>query len=192
MAEQDRQKWNAWYSKSDWEPTFEKALLLARALDLDLPPGDVLELACGLSGNALKLASAGRDVVCLDVSDVALDRLNDEARSRGVADRITCHHADLDSWQPDPDHTFSLVMSVMFWDATVFKNACQAVRPGGLLAWEAFSEGQLRYRPSMRAEFRLESGQPASLLTGDFEVLHEEDLDDGSRATRRLIARKVP
>src|SRR4051794_20376697 len=98
----DRLKWNEKYLKNRLlpaslaprlapQPLLEKALLLA-------PPGAVLELACGLGGNALWLAAGGREVCAADISDVALATLAEAAAARGLAALINCCQADLTVW----------------------------------------------------------------------------------------------
>ena len=54
----------------------------------DLTPGRALDLGCGEGADAVWLAERGWDVVAVDISDTALGRAREAARSRGVADRI--------------------------------------------------------------------------------------------------------
>ena len=88
----DRLRWNARYAAR--EATFTPHPLAVAALALPLPdlplpdlalpdralPGlPVLELASGPSGSALLAAELGHRVTAVDVSDVGLDQLADEA-----------------------------------------------------------------------------------------------------------------
>lgn len=107
---------------------------LADVLRAGVPDGPVLELASGRSGTALALAAHGRQVTAIDVSDVALLQLDSEAVRRGVADRLNLVQADLGCWEPG-ETRFALVLSRLFWDAAIFHRACEAVMPGGVLAW---------------------------------------------------------
>src|SRR6266567_4353204 len=79
----DRIKWNAKYG-AGFVPSFRPHPLAVRALALDLPDGPVADLACGPSGAALLAAEQGRRVTAVDVSEVALGLLGDEARQRGL------------------------------------------------------------------------------------------------------------
>src|ERR1700754_2216248 len=54
----------------------------------DLPPGRALDLGCGEGGDAVWLAERGWDVVAVDISETALGRAVEAAKSRGVAERI--------------------------------------------------------------------------------------------------------
>jgi hypothetical protein len=64
------------------------------------------------------------------------------------------------------------------------------VAPGGTLAWETFTLAERRHRPGFAEAFCLRAGEPASLLPAGFVVLSQVDRDDGTSATRRLIARR--
>ena len=71
----------------------------------------------------------------MDVSEVALGLLGDEARRRGLEHLITLVHADLSAWAPE-SRSHALVLGIGFWDAAVFRAAAAAVADDGLLAWE--------------------------------------------------------
>ncbi len=186
----DRLKWNDRYAhpKNLWTP--EPSGLSIKAIYEGIPDGPVLELACGVSGNALNLAQAGRDVLAVDISDVALEQLQAEAEKRHVASHLTCIQADLTVWRPPVSKAYALVIGVMYWEEAVFDYAFKAVANNGLIAWQGFSLDQLRYRPSQKAVWCFKTGEPAARLPDTFKVLYEEDIDEGHRAIRRMIARR--
>jgi SAM-dependent methyltransferase len=184
----DRLRWNARYSGA--AASFAPHPLAVRALALDLPPGPVLELACGPSGSALLAAEAGRTVTAVDVSEVGLGLLDAEARRRGLGRRLSLVQADLDTWHP-PDGGYALVLCTGYWDRAVFATGAAAVAPGGLLAWEAFTAAARQARPTLRAQWCLGPGEPGALLPAGFAVLSQEDIDGAGGARRRLLAREV-
>lgn len=187
----DRLRWNARYGAergAGFTASFEPHEVAVEALALALPPGPVLDLASGPSGSALLAAAAGRRVVAVDASDVALRLLAGEADRRGLAGLITLVHADLGVWQPEPAR-YSLVLCTGFWDRDLFPAAAAAVREGGLLGWEAFTVARLRERPPFPAAWCLLPGEPASLLPAGWQVLSQADIPG---AKRRLVARSHP
>lgn len=186
----DRLKWNDRFQNEDHVWGFEPSPLLQEILKIGIPDGPVLELACGISGNALALAESGREVLSVDISDIALDRLMSEARSRGLVDRITSVQADLPTWRSPEDQKFALVVCVMYWDPMVFDYAFEAVADGGVIAWQAFTKAALKFRPSMPSAICLKPDEPASRLPASFTVLEEQDIEYGERAVRRMIAKK--
>ena len=185
----DRLKWNARY-EGGFGRSFAPHPLAVRALSLELPDGPVLDLACGTSGSALLAAEAGRRVTAVDISEVALGLLGEEARRRGLGRLLTLVRADLAAWRPQPV-SYSLVLCTGYWDSAVFAAAADAVAAGGLLGWEAFTAEARRARPGLCPGWCLDPGEPASLLPARFTVLAQQDLPDGECSTkRRLLARR--
>jgi SAM-dependent methyltransferase len=184
----DRTRWNARYA-GGFVPSFRPHPLAERvfgSLELDLPDGSVADLACGPSGTALLAAAQGRRVTAVDVSEVALGLLGDEARRRGLGGLITLVHADLSAWAPEP-RSYALVLCTGFWEPSVFAAAASAVADGGVLAWEAFTTEARRERPGLPAQWCLAPGEPASLLPPDFTIIDQAEVP-GMR--RRMLARR--
>lgn len=182
----DRIRWNAKYA-AGFVPSFRPHPLAARALALDLPGGPVADLACGPSGAALLAAAQGRLVTAVDVSEVALGLLGEEARRRGLGHLITLVHADLSAWAPEP-RSHALVLGTGFWMSGVFVAAAAAVADGGLLAWEALTAGARRTRPGLPPGWCLAPDEPASLLPPGFSVLDQSEVPGRDR--RRILARR--
>jgi hypothetical protein len=185
----DRLRWNARYAGVR-TPSFSPHPLAARALAMDLPGGPVADLACGPSGGALLAAASGRPVTAVDVSDVALTMLGDEAGRRRLGHLITLVQADLSAWHAEP-RSYALVLCTGFWDRAIFSAAAVAVTDGGLLAWEAFTTDARRWRPSLPRQWCLAPGEPASLLPAGFTVIDQHDLPGREPgAIRQLLARR--
>jgi SAM-dependent methyltransferase len=188
-AHPDRLRWNARYER-DFAASFVAHPLARRALSMPLPDGPVADLACGPSGSALLAAASGRHVTAVDVSEVALRLLGEQARRRGLGDLITLVHADLRAWRPAPSG-YALVLCTGYWDRAVFAAATAAVAAGGLLAWQAYTTEARQARPSLPAEWCLAPGEPACLLPTGFELIDARDLPDTVRGARRsLLARR--
>jgi len=184
-----RLRWNARYA-AGFAPSFVPHPVAVRALGLDQPDGPVADLACGPSGTALLAAARGRRVTAVDVSETALGMLGDEARRRGLAHLITLVHADLGAWHPRPG-SYALVLCTGFWSSGVFAAAADAVAPGGLLGWEAFTAEARRARPGLSPDWCLGPAEPASLLPAGFAVLDQQDRPDRQGGTRRrMLARR--
>jgi SAM-dependent methyltransferase len=102
-----------------------------------LPPGTALDAGCGEGADALWLAERGWRVTAVDFSTVALDRGAAHARERGLDDRITWVHADLDAWTPG-EGRFDLVTAHYLHSrgadrTALFGRLAAAVAPGGIL-----------------------------------------------------------
>jgi SAM-dependent methyltransferase len=184
----DRLKWNARYAGRP--PSFDPHPLAVLALSMPLPPGPVLELACGPSGSALLAAGTGRPVTAVDAADLALRLLAGEAARRGSGGQITLVQADLRDWRPAPA-SFALVLCTGYWDRALFGAAAAAVTAGGLLAWEALTASARLGRPGLDPAWCLGPGEPASLLPAGFTQLSgPAPAQAGNGARRRLLARR--
>ena len=185
----DRLRWNARYA-GGFVPSFSPHPLAVRALAMDLPDGPVADLACGASGTALLAAARGRRVTAVDISELALGMLGDEARRRGLESLVTLIHADL-AVRPLRPRSHALVLGTGFWARDVFIAAAGAVMAGGLLGWEAFTAEARRTRPDLSPDWCLAPGEPASLLPAGFTVLDQHDRPDRHGPMRRqLLARR--
>ncbi len=184
----DLLKWNRKYAGQ--RSSFLPHPMVHRLPLSDLPSGGILELAGGPSGSALALAEqTGRSICVTDISDMGLKQLHEEAEVRNLARLIQCLQVDLSVWSPVAQQ-FALVFGLRYWDSDLFVRACEAVLPGGYIAWETFSLAEQTYRPRFRTEWCLLDGEPASLLPEGFVIVSEEELDNGEAATRRLIAQR--
>ncbi|WP_317493552.1 methyltransferase domain-containing protein [Haloechinothrix sp. LS1_15] len=179
----DRLRWNQRYTEA--EPDFAPHPLVAEALDVGIPAGPVLELACGRSGSALALAAKGREITAVDVADHALAQLWRQARRRELDGRIRCVLADVSCYTP-PRHHYALVLATRYWDRAAFDAGCVAVAPGGLLAWEALAcaAGEER-RP-----YRVEHGELGRRLPAGFMVLDQRAHGSGRQRASLLLARR--
>ncbi len=155
---------------------------------MPLVAGPVLDLASGPSGNALFAARAGRRVVAVDASDVALQMLGEEAGRRGLGERVWLVQADLGAWRPEPDR-YALVTCTSYWDKALFPAAAAAVRPGGRLVWEAYTVAALGSRQGFVRAWCLDAGEPGSLLPAGWRVVSQAESADGSK--RGLIAQRL-
>jgi hypothetical protein len=138
----------------------------------------------------LLAAAQGRPVTAVDVPEVALGLLGEEARRRGLGELVTLVHADLAAWSPELDR-YALVLCTGFWLPAVFTAAVGSVADGGLLAWQAYTARARGRHHGLRPEWCLAPGEPASLLPPGFTLIDQSDLPDRER--RQLLAcRQAP
>lgn len=95
MSGADRERWEArWRARQGGQRPGAPEPFLVRHADA-LPPGPVLDAACGDGRNALWLAGRGRAVTGVDVAPAAVARLREAAWAAGLA-AVQVRVADLD------------------------------------------------------------------------------------------------
>lgn len=90
-----------------------------------------------------------------------------------------------------PPASYALVLCTGYWDRAIFTAAAQATLPGGVIGWQAFTEAARLDRPQLPLEWCLRPGEPASLLTPDFDILIDKPTDRERGRMRQLLARRV-
>ena len=197
MAEADRERWNRRYAERyaereyHWTPSSWLVTLEDR-LRPPYPEARALDLACGPGRNAVWLAERGWTVDAWDVSDVALTILvceREERAAHGWPLPIDVREIDLDGAEI-PAATYDLVLNMLFLDRRLWPMMADALRPGGLLAFETFVDLPEGRTSEVGPEHLL---QPGELRTA-FEALGLEPLlydEEGPRGTARLLARRA-
>lgn len=135
--------WNERYADSDYLYGTEPNSFLVQ--HSDLLRGPVLSLSEGEGRNAVFLASRGLEVLCVDISKIALEKAHRLAESRGV--EIKTVAADLATFEPEEDH-YGSVISISAHLPSAVRNSLyprieRALRPDGIVLLEAYSENQL-------------------------------------------------
>ncbi len=155
--------------------------------------GVVLDLACGRGRHAVPAAAAGLPVVGLDRSAAFLAQLRAIARARGLS--IASVRADLEHQDALPlaRGRCDAVLVFRFLHRPLAPAIVEALRPGGLLLYETFTQDQrkLGYGPS-NPRFLLAPGELPELFR-ELDVLsYDEGLRGAARpeAVARLVARK--
>jgi SAM-dependent methyltransferase len=137
-----------------------------------IPPGPVLDLACGRGRHSRFFLNAGRDVTAVD-RDLS-----------GVADllphpQFEAIDADLEdgsAWPLDK-RRFAGVVVTNYLHRPLFPSILGAVMEDGLLIYETFAAGNERFGRPRNPEFLLRRSELLELVRGRFRVLAYEDLE---------------
>lgn len=139
----DASYWNERYGVNEFIYGTEPNTFLAE--HSGLLTGPVLSLSEGEGRNAVFLASRGLEVLGVDLSDVALEKANQLARSQGVT--IQTLVADLATYTPKPEHYGSVISISAHLPSDIRKRLYplieQSLRPGGIILLESYAENQL-------------------------------------------------
>lgn len=132
--EKDRIKWNKRY-KDSYSPdtvsgVVKKYCYLAQN-------NKALDIAAGAGRNAVFLAQAGFDVDAVDISDVAVNKINI------VHPKINGICTDLDTYEIDENY-YDLIVNINYLNRRLFPYIRQGLKIGGVLIFETYVKGDNR------------------------------------------------
>jgi SAM-dependent methyltransferase len=189
MSAADRERWDArWRERADG-PGAPEPFLVRRAAAL--PRGRLLDVAAGDGRNALWLLAQGFAVTAVDVSPVAIARLEAAAAAQGLGG--TARAADLDA----PDALaglgpFDALVVVRFKPSPgQWGRLLAALRPGGRLLLCSFGLEQHR-RHGFPLAFCLERGALEAELVPALRLLDWQGHEEGGTCLEGSLWEKAP
>jgi SAM-dependent methyltransferase len=153
--------------------------------------GIALDIAAGRGRNALAMARAGIRVVAVDFSETAMHALAVTARNENLV--VWPVLANLDSFHLKHE-SLDAIININFLDRALFPEFSRALRPGGVLIAETFTNEQASIGHPKKPRFLLGHGELRELVAG-LEIEHYREgvvtYPDGTRAFRAsIVARK--
>jgi tellurite methyltransferase len=194
-------EWDARHREAAQNTPAEPASIVSEWLPL-LPLGVALDLACGTGRHTLMLAARGQFVNAVDWSGAGLDilenrarkaklpvsRANDASAAGSRTHGIRLIQANLEDIQL-PDASFSLILCLQYLQRSLFQQMAAALRPGGVLVFETFTQAQLNYTGGPRnPAYLLESGELRTAFPG-LHTLFYRELNAG-QGIASLVAQK--
>lgn len=182
-----QKKWDSRYRQKISTPP-SIADILQRHHHLLPDKGEALDLACGLGGNALFLASHGLQVSAWDISPVAIERLQQRATEQGLSlntetrDCVAC---------PPTANSLDLIVVSRFLVRTLCPALQAALRPGGLLFYQTYLQQPGIDNGPHNPDFLLKHDELPRLFSALQPLLYRETdrLSDG-RAEAQLVAQR--
>jgi len=184
-----KQKWDAIYRhREDLIPN--PVEMLAQYAHLLPSQGQALDLACGLGGNAFFMAKHGLSVDAWDISDVAVERIN----NRTQANPVHASAVDVDN-AAFPVEKYDVITVSRFLNRDIAPQLIAALKPNGLLFYQTFTLEKAIAGGVSNPKFLLKRAELLSLFASLSPIIyHEEgaigDLKKGIRNEAILIAQK--
>lgn len=135
--------------------------------------GKSLDLACGLGGNALRMAELGFDSHAWDLSDSAINKVHEFAKERHL--EVSARQCDisLDELQIEMHkEDFDIIIVGHFLLRDIIPSLISALKPGGLIYYQTFVEQEYLYGNKLVADsgprdtnFRLKKNELLSLFS---------------------------
>lgn len=189
----DQLRWNEKYrSKGPEMRPLQAAAWLSQHeyLLADQPKGAALDIACGNGRNSFYLAGLGFEVDALDISDVAIEWVRQQAQTGKAAVQPYCLNLEATDF---PRADYQVIVNFFYLQRSLFRPIQAALAPGGLLFFETYYLDQ-RTPPfgGMNPHFLL---APDELRHGfeDLQVLNYEAavLPTAPHERRKSVARLI-
>lgn len=123
-----------------------------------IPPGEVLDLACGSGRHARLLAQLGHSVLALDRDPDALLH----TAGPGISAMQFDLEADQPAWPFDADR-FAGIVVTNYLCRPLFPQLFDSLAPGGVLIYETFASGNAQFGKPSNPDFLLASGELLNL-----------------------------
>jgi tellurite methyltransferase len=179
-------------SRADWDhrhrgqPIGEPEPFLAEVL-ARLPRGVALDVAAGRGRHAIAMATAGIQVVAVDLSYEAMRSLSIAASGKRLS--VWPVVANLDSFSIKAE-SLDLIVNINFIDRALFPEFMRALKPGGVLLVDTFLIDQAALGHPREPRFLLGHGELRALTLGlEIEEYREGEViyRNGTRAFRASI-----
>jgi SAM-dependent methyltransferase len=159
----------------------------ARFVEPSFPnAGVALDLACGLGRHALWLASRNWRVCGVDLSDVAIGKLNQSALALNVRLKLSVGDA---SEYPFGPARFDLIVLFYHADRSLFSKLVAALKPGGLLICKLSIGWDTNARLTLVASDPLNRNELPTIVP-ELCVLHHQERPVRDRGVVEFAGRK--
>ncbi len=185
-------KWDAVYADQQCDVT-TAADVIRQNRHLLPANGTVLDLACGLGGNAILMAQHGLSVHAWDVSSVALDKISHYAHKYGLD--ITTTLRDIETNPPSADN-YDVVVVTHFLFRPILLDIRNSLKKSGLLFYQTFTAEKASQTGPTNPDYLLNRNELLSVCDGmDILVYREEglqgDVQRGWRNQAMIVAKKL-
>ncbi len=178
----ERLKWNERYRRGSYPRA--PARIIKRFVDL-ATPGRALDIAAGAGRNSLYLAERGFFVDAVDISEVGFQIFPESP------EEVNKIIADLDHYTL-PDAAYDLILNIRYLNRRLFTPISRALKPGGLLIFEAFREDAKHENASENPEYLLKNNELLHAFLSLHIIYYEEYIDEhrkGKHAVASMVAK---
>jgi tellurite methyltransferase len=191
MNMETKQRWNVRYRDATVGDAAPCRVLSENA---HLLPGGgaALDLAAGLGANSILLARHGLRVQAWDIAEAAMDKLAAYAKQRDLDVLTQVRDVVTD---PPPPASFDVIVVARFLERSLTRSIIAALRPGGLIFYQTFTEERLSEGGPRTRDFLLAPNELVRMYADLRLVVYREearigDLSAGFRDEAMLVAQR--
>ncbi|MEL6252852.1 MAG: methyltransferase domain-containing protein [Bacteroidota bacterium] len=188
----DRERWNEKYRNrklssykngaSDWLSEHEDILE-------ELEKRAALDIASGFGRNSFYLETLGFQVDAVDVSDIAIDWLNEEAQKDKL--RIKGHQIDL-AEEGFPQASYQVIICFNFLFRELFPKIKSSLKIGGLLFYETvYSDDHEILGNKMNPDYVLKKNELLQAFSGMRIISYREKIVEMKNGRKKALASLV-
>jgi SAM-dependent methyltransferase len=198
MSKALQEKWNLRYQEQEIN-TARPARVLEENSYLLPQYGKALDLACGLGGNAQVLARLGLDVDAVDLSSVAIEKIQDYAKSHTLPINAFVRDVEKDGLPPEQYDAYDIIVVSYFLERSLFPQIISRLADGGLLFYQTWTKEKVDGNENGPSNpgFLLKPGE-LSRLCNDLRIVYYRengllgDTQKGIRNEAMLVGQKNP
>ena len=139
--------------------------------------GNALDYASGLAGSGTYLAAKGYQVSAWDLSETAVDKINEYAKTHELNIQAEC--IDLENNSPEIKNKFDLVVVSCFLHRETLRFLYETLKKDGLLFYQTFSGLPFNGQGPSRESFRLRKNELLGVFS-DMQILFYREDDESS------------
>ena len=186
MAIEDKIKWDKKYQET---PSLLKDRPHSKKLEIvaAMAKGDkALEIACGTGRNSLYLAQSGFRVEALDISEVALEFLDEKAH-----ENITTKLVDLEGFVPEVQ-SYDIIVKTNYLDRDIIPHLGEALKKEGYLLIETYMDHPSNTKPGSNPDFLLKEGELKVIFDKEgYEIVEYEEFDNEPHEKYRMRKQSI-
>lgn len=184
MAQADKERWDEKYQNN---PIPNKPIKLVRDYASLATGRQALDIACGMGRHSKYLASNGFEVDALDISSVAIEKLQN-------IPNINAIEVDFDTYTL-PKEKYDLIVCTYFLERRLFPQMIAALKPNGIILLETFLHDTQNERIPSNPAFLLSEGELEATFDDKCELLHipefwDEDYQGYKTMKTSMVAKK--
>ncbi|NKE04317.1 class I SAM-dependent methyltransferase [Mesobacillus selenatarsenatis] len=176
-----KEKWNQKYSDRLTDQILPEPNRRLVELSAYLDRGSAIDLASGLGGNSIYLAEKGYEVTAIDISEVAIQYVREQADHHKL--NITAAVADLTKETTAlSGHKYNFAVMTYYLDRSLFPLIKQILSTGGYLFFETFYKNGSTGKQQVSNQYKLNSNELLNEFK-EWKILFFEENEQEGRQT---------